>query len=203
MPGGLILSQPGAEEASLQAQQNPILRNYFRGRLSEAEGFLGGSSFPSQQFLEKFIDRQIDRYLSDLREKLDGLKSALKELEEAGAELQRRAPGVSLPIRQQWRKALGSVEKKAGDIRRMLGGVFTEIEDRDEFKPRINPQNWRSGFEEEQKYLNDQANKAEERITRYFFTSTKTIQQEKLQGENMLIHLYRVGKMAKALKRSW
>ena len=85
----------------------------------------------------------------------------------------------------------------------MLGAVFTEIEDRDEFKPRINPQNWRSGFEEEQKYLNDQANKAEERITRYFFTSTKTIQQEKLQGENMLIHLCRVGEMAKALKRSW
>ena len=130
--------------------------------------FADRSSVSSERFLEKFIDR----YLSELREKLDNLKSAVEKLDEAGAELQRQVPGDILTIRQQWKRSLGAAEKRAGDMWSMLSGIFTALEDHNEFKPQINLQDWRSGFEKQQKYLNDQTDKVEERVTPYFFTST-------------------------------
>ncbi len=150
------------------------------------------------------MDRQIDYYLRKLRERLDRMSFHFAHLEGA---VQGLHPGSTEQNRSQarelWRRSLEQIHDDSGALRSMISYVFTELKNKDSFKAHIRPDAMDSGFEEERLYLGEQISGAEHRIRGYFFKSKNTIQLEELKGENMLIHLHRVRKMSKAMKKAW
>lgn len=182
-----------------KARQNPILRDYFRTRIVEMRGV---SAWPKERFIDHFVDLHIDNYVLDLLEKLDLLKANSGRLDQAGGELQRTnsSDGLASP-RMRYVRALEEIETAAEEARKMLGRVFTKLASREAFEPQITADGRQSAYENERQYLSDQIQKAERKITQYLFGSTNVVQLQDLQGETMLIHLYRIEEMAKKLKQ--
>ena len=197
-PGG----QEAAEEDELvPARHNPILREYFRRQFSGMRS-TGSTRFPgSDRFNDALIDRQIDHYVTELREKLTLLNTHFEEVErEREAIRQAASPQARGQARVSRRRALDGVQDQAGDLWNMLRYIFVALEDKGDSKPVIETTDTGSLFEKEIQFMGEQIGKAEKRITQYFFETERTISLEDLQGENMLIHLYRVREMAKKLR---
>ncbi len=194
--------QDAAEENELvPARHNQILREYFRGQFSGMRS-TGSTRFPgSDRFNDALIDRQIDHYLTELREKLALLKTHFGEVERERETIRQAS---STQARRQARvnrkRALGEVQDQAGDLWNMLRYIFVSLEDKGDFKPLIETTDTGSLFDKEIQFIGEQIEVAEKRITQYFFEADSTISLEDLQGENMLIHLYRVREMAKRLR---
>jgi predicted transcriptional regulator len=151
-------------------------------------------------FLEDYIDRQIDHYLSELREKLVNLNNHFAQVEQAQETiLQGSSEQVIAQARVQWRNALKGVQDEAGDAWNMLRYVLTVLEDKGDIKP-VEPQEPGSLYEGETHFIGEQIGKAEKRIIEYLFEVESVIQLEDLKEENMLIHLYRAREMAKKIR---
>ncbi len=194
---------PGAqeEEDPPAARQNPILRAYFRRQLENIRSFGASGRGRRDPFLEDYIDRQIDHYLSELREKLVDLNNHFGQVEQAQETiLQGSSEQVIAQARVQWRKALKEVQDEAGDAWNMLRYVLTVLEDKGDLKP-VEPQEPGSLYERETHFIGEQIGKAEKRIIEYLFEVESVIQLEDLKGENMLIHLYRAREMAKKIRK--
>ncbi len=88
---------------------------------------------------------------------------------------------------------------EAGDLRKTLSYVLRGLEDKSDFKPEIDAHLTNPGFLKEIQFIQGQIVKAEQRIRDYFFVPTHTVNLQDLQGENVMIYLYRVEKMSKAL----
>jgi hypothetical protein len=152
-------------------------------------------------FLEDYIDRQIDHYLSELREKLVDLNNHFAQVEQAQETiLQGSSEQAIAHARVQWRNALKGVQDEAGDTWNMLRYVLTVLEDKSDLKP-VEPQEPGSLYERETHFIGEQIGKAEKRIIEYLFEVESVIQLEDLKGENMLIHLYLAREMAKKIRK--
>ena len=189
------------EDELLPALHNPILREFFRRQFSGMRSS-GSTRYPgSDRFNDALIDRQINHYVKELREKLDLLKTHFGEVEREREAIRQ---ALSTPARRQARvnrrRALGGVQEEAGDLWNMLRYIFVALEDKGDFKPLIETTDTGSLFDKEIQFMGEQIEVAEKRITQYFFEADSTISLEDLQGENMLIHLYRVREMAKRLR---
>ena len=153
------------------------------------------------RFNDALIDRQIDHYVTELREKLALLKTHFSEVERERETIRQ---ATSTQVRRQARvnrkRALGGIQDQAGDLWNMLRYIFVALEDKGDFKPLIETTDTGSLFEKEIQFIGEQIEKAEKRITQYFFETESTISLEDLKGENMLIHLYRAREMAKRLR---
>lgn len=152
-------------------------------------------------FTEDFVDRQIDHFLSQLQEKLSLLRSHFSQVESSRtALLTVTSPQEQRSARLQWETSLRKVERYSGDVWNLLRYVFTDLEDRDRFKPRFSAADMESVFRRQVEFMGEEIVEAERKIQHYFFESGRTVQVEDLRGENMLIHLYHVKQMAKKLK---
>ena len=189
------------EDELLPALHNPILREYFRRQFSSRQSS-GSNRYPgSDRFNDALIDRQIDHYVTELREKLAFLKTHFGEVErEREAIRQALSTAARRQARVNRKRALGGVQEEAGDLWNMLRYIFVSLEDKGDFKPLIETTDTASLFDKEIQFIGEQIEVAEKRITQYFFETDSTISLEDLQGENMLIHLYRVREMAKRLR---
>ncbi len=155
----------------------------------------------SNPFVEGYIDRQIDHFLSDLQQKLSTIRSQLAQveasrstiLETASLDDQRRA-------RRDWKQSLKGVERSSGDVWTTLRYLLTGLEDRDKFKPRLSAIDRGTGFQRQVEFMGEETAQAERKIWHYFFESGSIVHAEDLTGENMLIHLFHVRQMAKELK---
>lgn len=162
----------------------------------------GSTRYPgSDRFNDALIDRQIDHYVKELREKLTLLKTHFGEVEREREAIRQ---AISTAERRQARvdrkRALGGVQEQAGDLWNMLRYIFVALEDKGDFKPLIETTDTGALFDKEIQFIGEQIEVAEKRITQYFFEADSTISLEDLQGENMMIHLYRVREMAKRLR---
>ena len=191
-------------ESAPAARQNPILRAYFRKQFANMRSFRNMPSWRDDPFVEDFVDRQIDHFLSELREKLVLLRARFAHVEQGREAILEAASAEQVkPAQLRWKRSLRGVEKQAGDLWNMLRYVFTELKDRDGFKPRISRQDKESVFRKQMESMGQQINKAEKRIKQYFFEAESTVSLEDLKDENMLIHLYHVREMSKKLKGSF
>ena len=193
---------PGAqeEEEPPPARQNPILRAYFSRQLGNMRSFDSSGRGRRDPFLDDYVDRQIDHYLSELREKLADLNNHFAQVEQAQeAILQGSSAQAIGRARVQWRNALKDVQDEASDLWNMLRYVLTVLEDKGDLPP-VEPQEPDSLYEEETQFIGEQIGKAEKRITEYLFRVASVIQLEDLKGENMLIHLYLAREMAKKIR---
>ncbi len=152
-------------------------------------------------FLEDYIDRQIDHYLSELREKLVDLNTHFAQVEQAQETiLQGSSEQAIRQARVQWRNALKGVQDEAGDAWNMLRFVLTVLKDKGDLKL-VEPQEPGSLYEQETQFIGEQIGKAEKRITAYLFRVESVIQLEDLKEANMLIHLYLAREMAKKIRK--
>ena len=189
------------EEDPPPARQNPILRAHFRRQLVNIRSFGTTGRGRRDPFLEDYIDRQIDHYLSELRKKLVDLNNHFSQVEQAQETiLQGSSEQVIAQARVQWRNALKGVQDEAGDAWNMLRYVLTVLEDKGDLKP-VEPQEPGSLYERETHFIGEQIGKAEKRIIEYLFEVESVIQLEDLKGENMLIHLYLAREMAKKIRK--
>ncbi len=194
---------PGAqeEEEPPPARQNPILRAHFRRQLGNLRSFGTRGTGRRDPFLDDYVDRQIDHYLSELREKLAHLNNHFAQVEQAQETiLQGSSAQVIGQARVQWRNALKGVQDEASDVWNMLRFVLTVLKDKGDLKP-VEPQEPDSLYEKETQFIGEQIGKAEKRITEYLFRVESVIQLEDLIGENMLIHLYLAREMAKKIRK--
>ena len=99
----------------------------------------------------------------------------------------------------RWKDSLKTMADEAEDLRKMLSYVLRGLDRKSDFKPEIEANANNSGFQKEIQFIQEQIIKAEQRIRDYFFVPTHTVNLQDLQGENVMIYLYRVGKMSKAL----
>ena len=187
------------EEELPPARQNPVLRAHFRRQFADMRSF--STSARRDPLLDDYIDRQIDRYLSELREKLAHLNNHFAQLEQAQETILQGSSAQAIgQARVQWRNALKGVQDEAGDLWNMLRYVLKALEDKGALKP-LEPQGPDSLYEKETQSIGEQIGKAEKRITEYFFQIESVIQLEDLKGENMLIHLYLAREMAKKIRK--
>jgi len=194
---------PGAqeEEEPPPARQNSILRAYFSRQLGNMRSFGSSGRGRRDAFLDDYVDRQIDHYLSELREKLADLNNHFAQVEQAQeAILQGSSAQAIGRARVQWRNALKDVQDEASDLWNMLRYVLTVLEDKGDLQP-VEPQEPDSLYEKETQFIGEQIGKAEKRITEYLFRVASVIQLEDLKGENMLIHLYLAREMAKKIRK--
>ncbi len=189
------------EEELPPARQNPILRAHFRRQFSNIRSFDTSARGRPDPFLDDYVDRQIDHYLSELREKLVDLNNYFAQVEQAQETILQGSSAQAIgQARVQWRNALKGVQDEAGDLWNMLRYVLTVLEDKGALKP-LEAQGPDSLYEKETQFIGEQIGKAEKRITEYFFQIESVIQLEDLKGENMLIHLYLAREMAKQIRK--
>ena len=188
-------------EQAPPARQNTILRAYFRKQFSNMRSFNNTPGWRNDPFVEDFVDRQIDHFISELHEKLSLLRAHFAQVQASRAALlEVTSPRQQGPARRHWEKSLKEVERYSRDVWNMLRYVFTDLEDRDNFKPRFGSHDMESIFRRHVEFMGEEIAEAERKIQHYFFESGRTIQAEDLKGENMLIHLYHVRQLAKKLK---
>jgi hypothetical protein len=203
--GSLSAAIPQEEQVEPEnaplARQNTILRAYFRKRFATMRSFHNTPVSRNDPFAEDFVDRQIDHFLSELQEKLLLLRSHFSSVQASrSALLEVISAEERQPARLRWENSLRQVERNSKDVWNMLRYVFTDLEDRDRFKPRFNFHDVESIFRRQTEFMGEEIAEAERKIKHYFFESGSTVQVEDLKGENMLIHLYHVRQLAKKLK---
>lgn len=199
----LTLSQE-LEKPQFPARQNLILRQYFRTRFSEA--YISQNHVVSSPpiFIENFVDRQIDNYVTELDKRLNGIKSQSDSLEVAAKGLISGKEGPNyLQFRKMWKESMERIHDDAGVLHRMIGYVLTGLESKGDVKVNISLEAQKIGFKKERLYLQKEIVKAEQRIRDYFFEPKHIIHVEELKGENMLIQLYRVRQITQKLKEVW
>lgn len=192
------------EKPQFPARQNLILRKYFRTRFSEA--YISQNHLVSSPpiFIENFIDRRIDNYITELDKRLNDIKSQSASLEVAAKRLRFGEEGPNyLQSRKMWKESMGKIHDDARALHRMISYVLTGLENKDDVEIGIGLGAKKIGFKKERLYLQKEIVKAEQRIRDYFFKSKHTIHLEELKGENMLIQLYRVRKITQKLKEVW
>jgi hypothetical protein len=201
------LSAAGPQEEQVEpenaplARQNTILRAYFRKQSLTVRSFHNSPASRNDPFVENFVDRQIDHFLSELQEKLLLLRSHFFSVQVSRtALLEVTSAEERQPALLRWENSLSQVERHSKDAWNMLRYVFTDLEDRDSFKPRLNSHDVESIFRRQTEFMGEEIAEAERKIQDYFFDSSHTVQLEDLKGENMLIHLYHVRQLAKKLK---
>ncbi len=151
--------------------------------------------------LERQVDRLIDDFLTRVSHQLDTLKihfnTVLRSREEMLSEASSDEGRGEAQAR--WKDSLKTMADEAEDLRKILSYVFRSLDYKSDFKPEIDADSTNPGFQKEIRYIQEQIVKAEQRIRDYFFVPTHTVNLQDLQGENVMIYLYRVGKMSKAL----
>ena len=190
------------------ARDNPLLRNYFLQQhlqnMSYTDVYGRRLYRGNMRFLEQSVDRLIDDFLARVSQKLDALKlhfnTALRNREEtlSGAS----DPRSRLQAQARWKDSMEEVADKSKALRRTLSYVLRGLNSKSDFKPEIEAHAHISGFQKEIQFIQEQILKAEQRIKDYFLLPTHTINLEDLQGQNMMIYLYRVEKMSKELSAS-
>ena len=199
----MILDQDArAQEEDLPpARQNQILREYFRRQYS---GIEFNEKWPEANdfFVERYIDRRIDVFLQQVREKLSNLKSRFAQVQEIRERtLSAPATGRDAVLnRKEWRRQLKELRDVANALRETLAFIFTDLDSKGGFKPKIEDRAVKTGFDGEMNFMEEQIKKAEQRIVDYLFVPRNTVNLQDLQDENMLIHLYRVKELADEIR---
>ena len=151
--------------------------------------------------LEREVDRLIDDFLTRVSHQLGTLKVHFNTVLRSREEMLSKASNQesSREAQARWKDSLKTMADEAEDLRKILSYVLRDLDKKSDFKPEIEANANNSGFHKEIQFIQEQIVKAEQRIRDYFFVPTHTVNLQDLQGENVMIYLYRAGKMSKAL----
>ncbi len=187
------------------ARQNPVLRNHFLRQhiqmMSDMDVYGNLRYRGNVRQLEREVDRLIDDFLARVSHQLGTLKIHFNTVLRSREEMLSKASNDESRREAQarWKDSLKTMADEAEDLRKNLSHVLRGLDRKSDFKPEIEANANNSGFHKEIRFIQEQIVKAERRIKDYFFIPTHTVNLQDLQGENVMIYLYRVGKMSKAL----
>jgi len=179
------------------ACQNPILRDYFRRRYP-------GFRFEGEtdDFVEEFVDRQIDSFLRTVDEKLEKLKSTtelLARLQERGARLESESNRAE--IRRAFIGTLKKSEDLSDDLRDLLAVVFLGLDRKGDFKEAISLDAEARWFAKEVDYIRRHVEEADTRIREYLFDTKNVVDAVDLRKESMMVCLFFAEQMAKSVRK--
>ena len=187
------------------ALKNPVLWNHFLRQHIQMTSYLdvyGNLRYRvNVRLLERQVDRLIDDFLARVSHKLGTLKIHFNTVLRSREEMLSKASNDESRREAQarWKDSLKTMADEAEDLRKILSYVLRGLDNKSDFKPEIEASANNSGFHKEIRFIQEEIVKAERRIKDYFFIPTHTVNLQDLQGENVMIYLYRVGKMSKAL----
>ena len=187
------------------ARENPVLRDHFLRQhiqmMSHMDVYGNLRYRGNVRLLERQVDRLIDHFLARVSQQLGTLKihfnTVLRSREEMLSKASNQESRREAQIR--WKDSLETMADEAEDLRKILSHVLRGLDNKSDFKPEIEAKANNSGFHMEIQFIQEQIVKVEQRIRDYFFVPTHTVNLQDLQGGNVMIYLYRVGKMSKAL----
>ena len=187
------------------ARKHPILRDHFLRHhiqmMSSMDAYGNMRYRGNVRSLEQEVDRLVDQYMARLTQKLGALKihfnTVLRSREEMLSETYNDESRREAEAR--WKDSLKAMADEAEDLRKTLSNVLRGLDNKSDFKPQIDADSTNPGFQKEIRYIQEQIVKAEQRIRDYFFAPTHTVHLQDLQGQNMMIYLYRVEKTSKEL----
>lgn len=186
----------GFEAAAAAARQNPILREFYR-RLYPG---LDNTFPPSEEFLENFVDRQIDAFAADIDRRLKRITDQAAMVEN----LQQRLGSSQGEGRQTVEQSLKGVLRQLADdcdgLADRLQLVFSGLNRRSRTRGRDSSS---AAGENPDPYveLASQIRVADRSIREYLFTSRQVVRLEELEGEDMLMRLDAAEKLARELSR--
>ena len=205
--GVLVTSSSGSlfSDTLEFARENPVLRDHFLRQHIQMTSHMdvyGNLLYRGNiRLLEREVDRLIDHFLGRVSHQLGTLKihfnTVLRSREEMLSKASNQESRREAQIR--WKDSLETMADEAEDLRKILSHVLRGLDNKSDFKPEIEAKANNSGFHKEIQFIQEQIVKVEQRIRDYFFVPTHTVNLQDLQGENVMIYLYRVGKMSKAL----
>ncbi len=187
------------------ARENPVLRDHFLRQHIQMTSHMdvyGNLRYRGNvRLLEREVDRLIDHFLGRVSHQLGTLKihfnTVLRSREEMLSKASNQESRREAQIR--WKDSLETMADEAEDLRKILSHVLRGLDNKSDFKPEIEAKANNSGFHKEIQFIQEQIVKVEQRIRDYFFVPTHTVNLQDLQGENVMIYLYRVAKMSNAL----
>ena len=187
------------------ARENPILRNHFRRQHIQMMSYMDVYGNLRYRGIGLLLERQVDRLIGDflagVSHQLDTLKiefnTVLRSREEMLSEASSEESRGEAQAR--WKDSLKTMADEAEDLRKILSYVLRGLDTKTDFKPEIDATSTNPGFQKEIRFILKQIAKAEQRLRDYFFVPTHTVNLQDLRGENVMIYLYRVRKMSKAL----
>jgi hypothetical protein len=183
-----------------KARLNPLLRRFFREMYPRS----GGPHFSvNEEFLERFVDRQVDQFVEDIDRRLEELTAASEMVEGLRIRYVEEGSGVD---RQEVRRALAGSLRRIADQTSGLAGrlamVFRGLERRKRLDIRITPESRVLGFVEEIDFMSLQIAEADRLVRDYLFRGTGTVRLEDLGGEDMLVRLDWAEKVAREVARN-
>ena len=188
------------------ARQNPILRDHFLQLYLNTRvypPFGEGSYRADLRFLEGYVDRSIEDYLKRVNERLGSLKAHMSDVQRARRELRAASEDERGKAGRRWIASLKEVSDQAESLRKMIANVLGGLDRKNNFRIEMSDNARVTTYLEEIQFMEEQILKAEQRIQDYFFVPTHVVQVEDLKGENMMIYLYRVRKMAERLRKGY
>ena len=187
------------------ARENPVFRNHFLRQHIQMMSYLdvyGNMRYRGNiRLLERGVDRLIDDFLARVSRQLGTLKIHFNTVLRSREEMLSKASNDESRREAQarWKDSLKTMADEADDLRKILSYVLRGLDKKSDFKPEIEANANNSGFHKEIQFIHEHIVKAEQRIKDYFFVPTHTVHLQDLQGQNMMIYLYRVKKMSKKL----
>jgi len=204
-----LAKQDQVEDDAPIARQNELLRTHFREmlhpRTRTPPNELQIAS--DDEFVERFVDRQIDNYLKEIDKQLNRLNSNLT----AGENLRDRVlvlRGISLTQGLQeeafvrFNRALKEVQDSADSLKDQLKFAFRGLGSKAELEHVVGHSSKVNFYQEELRFLRQQSKLAEEGIRDYLFRSVSTVEVRDLREENMVVCLSLVEQMAREVRRS-
>jgi hypothetical protein len=181
-----------------KARSNPLLRQFFRELYPSKPS---GGMAANEEFLDRFVDRQIDRFVEDIDVRLGELVAAMEVTERLRT---RYFDGGG--DRVEVHRALAGSLRRIGDLASGLSGrlamVFRGLERRKRLEIRIPPESRADGFVEEVDFIGRQVTEADRLVRDYLFRGTNTVTLEDLGGEDMLVRLDWAEKMSREVARA-
>jgi hypothetical protein len=188
-------------------RQNPILREYFRERVTANTIVLPSwNRRPRPAFSTPLVERRIDYLIAEFLKKLKENRILLRtHLEDYLTERQLLANAENY---SQWNAGLTSLEsslKKIEDLskrlRKDLSFPLVALKSKSDFEAKLTEVSLGSVFEVETSFLKREITLADSKISEYFFTPKNTISVQALSSDTMMSHLHKVQKMAQIMRR--
>jgi len=189
---------------------NILLRHYFLERYFELHG--DRTVFPatvppeerlgrrsSDPMAERFVNIQVDQFLTELEQKLTAMKSTVRELEAVRQDAVSDHATDDASTRARMRQLAEDMGNRAEDLFDMVALVVVDLRAKNDVRPPSSSD--AEFFGKEVGFLRKQVGKAEGRIKALFLQPTHTVDLEELRGDNVLTELKSIEEVSKDIKK--
>jgi hypothetical protein len=195
-----------------KAQQNEVLRQYFSS--SCYHNGVGSSSYarwgrqvdiPSTGgtnpvFLEQCIDQQIDRFVADIHEELEKIRTDLEAVQDESQNCRAQDDFfLNGANRARFKERFSSLRKLSNDIYGDLRNIFPFLKHKEEFDLLVTEDSFKACFADEITLLRLHLELADKQIREYF-SGPQTVSADQAD-QNMILILFRAREIASRLSK--